>query len=208
MRVAAAMRVTVAGPDGDATHLQGRNSPGSIDVTRAAPPEFAGSRRLDQAVEPQVVVQPDTHDEPSILQSHDVLRLRLIFLGVEIGRHEADGLDEVAANGLGQATQIRRRGNDADTIASPRWRRLAKSKTTCDAERDQKLIQPHRYEPAKGRPRCLFAFTLLFDPDAFRYQTVNVLLGVGDGADPTVHRDTGEAIGIQTGDLSCRSRAV
>src|SRR5262249_36407765 len=37
--------------------------------------------------------------------------------------------------------------------------------------------------------------------DALREQAVHVLLGIRDGADPTIHRDAGKPIGIEAPDL-------
>ena len=111
MRIAAAMCVTVARSDGDAANLQRCDAERGIDIAGAAALDVACRLdALEQAVEPEIVIEPDAHDEARILQPHYVLRLGLILLGVEVGRHEAGRLDAVAADGLGQAAQIGRRG--------------------------------------------------------------------------------------------------
>jgi hypothetical protein len=102
MRVTAAMCVTIAGSNGNATNLQRCDSERSIHISRAAPFDVAFAGRFEQAVEPEIVIKPDTHNEPCILQPHDILRFRLIFLSVEIGRYQADRIDEVTAHCLGQ----------------------------------------------------------------------------------------------------------
>ena len=120
MRIATAMRVTITGSNGDATHLERCDSERSVDIAAAAPLDIARGGRLEQAVEPEVVIKPDAHNEPRILQPQHILRFWLIFLGAEIGRYQADRIDEVAAYRLGQAAQISRRGNDVNKVLRPR----------------------------------------------------------------------------------------
>src|SRR5262245_24120226 len=56
------------------------------------------------------------------------------------------------------------------------------------------------------RPRVRFAIARVLrspfrNEDALREQAVHVLLGVGDRADPAIHRDAGEPVSIKPRDL-------
>src|SRR3977135_23380 len=53
MRIAAAMRVTIAGSNGDAPHLERCDSERSVDIAGAASLDIARGGRLEQAVEPE-----------------------------------------------------------------------------------------------------------------------------------------------------------
>ena len=113
------MGVTIAGSKAHPAHFQRRYAERGIDITGAAALDLAGSGCLEQAVEPEVVIEPDTYNETRTLQPQHILRLRLILLGVEIGRHEANRFDQVAAHRLGQAAQIGGRGDDLNTVLCP-----------------------------------------------------------------------------------------
>ena len=119
MRIAAAMRMTVARADAHPAQFQHRDGERSIDIAGAAAADLAVGGLREQAIDPQVVVEPDAHQHARILQPQDILRLRLIFLGVHVRRDETDRRDPVAAHGLGQAAQVGRRGDDLDALAAP-----------------------------------------------------------------------------------------
>jgi hypothetical protein len=103
-----------------AAHLECCDSEGAVDIGYATPLDVGLCGCLQQAVEPNVVIEPDAHDEPCILQPKNVLRFRLIVLGIEIGRHQAERVDQIAAHRFGQTAQIGGRGNYLNPIATPR----------------------------------------------------------------------------------------
>ena len=69
-----------------------------------------------QSVEPQIEIKPDPHDDARVLQPHNVLGLCLIFLGIDVWRHEVRDLDALPADCFGKAAQIRRGGYDAQPL--------------------------------------------------------------------------------------------
>src|SRR4029077_12227600 len=56
---------------------------------------------------------------------------------------------------------------------------------------------------AKPRPfpRLQLALAGAGHPDALRHDAVDIFLRIGDGANPAIHRHTGETIGIETRQL-------
>ena len=68
---------------------------------------------VQQPVEPKIEIKPDPHDDARVLQPHNVLGFRLIFLGIDVGRHEARDLDALPADCFSKAAQVRRGGYDA-----------------------------------------------------------------------------------------------
>ena len=116
MRVSAAMSMAVAGTDAHPAKLQHSDRKRSIDVSRAAAADLRSASLHQQAIDPQIVVEPDAHEQLRLLESQHVLRLGLIVLGVHVRRDETDRRDPIAAHGLGQAAQIGRGGHDLDAI--------------------------------------------------------------------------------------------
>ncbi len=116
MRIAAAMGMAVAGADAHPAKLQHGNGERSIDIAGAAAADLGLAGLCKQAIDPQIVVEPDAHEQARILQAQDVLRLGLIVLGVHVRRNETHRRDPVAADGLGETAQIGRGGHDLDAI--------------------------------------------------------------------------------------------
>ena len=102
MRVAAAMGMAVAGADAHPAQFQHRDGERGIDIARPAAADVGLAGLREQAIEPQIVVEPDAHEHARILQAQDVLRLGLIVLGVHVRRNETDRRDPFAADGLGR----------------------------------------------------------------------------------------------------------
>ncbi len=88
MRVAAAMGMAVAGADAHAAQLQHGDGERGIDIAGAAAADLRSAGLRQQAVDPQIVVEPDAHEQARILEAQDVLRLGLIVLGVHVRRNE------------------------------------------------------------------------------------------------------------------------
>jgi len=70
----------------------------------------------EQPIHPQVVICADSQDQRRFVQAIEIARLRLVFLGVDIGWHDADDANLVAADYLGKTFEIVRRGDNADPL--------------------------------------------------------------------------------------------
>ena len=87
-----------------------------IDIAGAAAADLGLAGLRQQAIDPQIVVEPDAHEQARILEAQDVLRLGLIVLGVHVRRNETHRRDPLAADGLGEAAQVGRGGHDLDAL--------------------------------------------------------------------------------------------
>ena len=63
MRVSAAMGVAVAGADAHPAKLQHSNGKRSIDIAGAAAADLRSASLCQQAIDPQIVVEPDAHEQ-------------------------------------------------------------------------------------------------------------------------------------------------
>jgi hypothetical protein len=121
MRIAAAVRVTVRGPEARAAHIEHGDRERGVDV-RTFPTTDGARNALSEGglgqkpIEPRIEVEADPHHHARILQPRHVLRLGLILLGVEIGRNEAGHRDALTANCASKARQIGRRGDNVQTL--------------------------------------------------------------------------------------------
>ena len=139
-----------------------------------------------------------------MLEPQHVLRLGLIVLGIHVRRDETDRRNPIAAHGLGQAAQISRGRHHLDAI-------LRNSRRCQDTKRDyESQTQRHglgmdlgKERAAKPRPfpRLQLALAGAGHPDALRHDAMDIFLRIGDGANPAIHRHTGETIGIETRQL-------
>jgi hypothetical protein len=59
-----------------------------------------------QSVEPQIEIEPNPYDDARVPQSHNVLGLCLILLGIDVGRHQVRDLDALPADCFGKAAQV------------------------------------------------------------------------------------------------------
>ena len=89
---------------------------GSIDVDRAAAADLGPGGLCQQAVGPQVVVEPDAHEHACIPEAQNVLRLRLVLLGIHCRGSEARRRDALAADGLDETAQVGGGGHDVDAV--------------------------------------------------------------------------------------------
>jgi len=108
--------VAVARPDTHAGEFQHRNAGRGIHIGRSPPADLRSHKPCQQAIEPQIVIEPDAHEEARSLQAQKVLRLGLIVFRVHIAGNEAGGGNAVPAHRLGQTAQIGGRGDDGDRI--------------------------------------------------------------------------------------------
>ena len=69
MRIAAAMGMTVAGADAHAAKLQHGNGERGIDIAGAAAADLGLAGLRKQAIDPQIVVEPDAHQHARVLQA-------------------------------------------------------------------------------------------------------------------------------------------
>ena len=67
MRVAAAMSMAVAGADAHPAKLQHGNGERGIDIGRAAAADLGPAGLRQQAIDPQIVVEPDAHEQARML---------------------------------------------------------------------------------------------------------------------------------------------
>ena len=109
MGIATAMGVTVTGTDTHPAQFQHGYCKRSVDIGRPAAADLWPPDLRQQAINPEVIVETDANEQPRLLETQRVLRLWLVFLGVQARRNEADGGDAIPADGLGEAAQIGRR---------------------------------------------------------------------------------------------------
>src|SRR5262245_24448370 len=115
VRIAAAVGVPVARPDGEAAHFEGGNPERRVDVAGRAAADVAAGLG-EQPVEPEIEVEPDPHHGLGALHARQVLRLGLVLLGIEAWRNKTRDGHSVAADCFGEASQIARRGNDGEAL--------------------------------------------------------------------------------------------
>ena len=116
MRVAAAMRVAVARPDAHPAQLEHRDAARCIDVERAAAGDLRAAGLRQQAVGPEVVIEPDPHEQARGFEAQHVLRLRLVSFDVDRRRREVHRRDAVAADRFDEALEVARRRDDRDAL--------------------------------------------------------------------------------------------
>jgi hypothetical protein len=97
VRIAAAVRVAVAGPDAPGTDIEQCDIGRRIDMASAAPLQFAVAGLLEQPVQPQVVVNAHAQHHPGTLEQRQVLWAGLETLGVLPGRDEVGRVNRESA---------------------------------------------------------------------------------------------------------------
>ena len=154
MRVAAAMRMPVTGTNAHPAQLQHGYRKRRIDIGRAAATDLRPADLRQQAIDPQVIIETDAHEQLRLLQTQSVLRLWLIFLGVQARWHEADGHDAISADRLGEAAQIGRRRHNLHTLLNTALRECRRR----DGKQrdDESGTQHHDRGRRKGRLRRPF----------------------------------------------------
>jgi hypothetical protein len=90
-----------------------------------------------------------------------------------------DRLDQVAAHGDGERLQLGRRRDELQ----------ARESAAAKQHAAREMARPR----ARRRPEVTDSFA----PERFRHHAVDVLLRAGHVAQPAVHRDAGEAVGVE-----------
>src|SRR5262249_23639570 len=108
-RITAAVRMTVTRADAHSAQLQHGYRKRGIDIGRAAAADLRPTDLRQQAVNPQVIVETDAHEQARLLEAQRILRLWLIVLGVQPRRNTAACRDPLPADRLGEAAQVGRR---------------------------------------------------------------------------------------------------
>src|SRR5262249_40680346 len=80
------------------------------------------ARLHQQPVEPEIEVEADPHYRLRLLDAREVLRARLILLGIEARRDQARHRDAVAADRLGEALEIAGGCDDGEALLGLRRR--------------------------------------------------------------------------------------
>ena len=195
MRIAAAMSMAVPGPTLIAAQLQHGDGERRIDIAGAAAAQCRAAGLRQQAIDPQIVVEPDAHEQARMLQTQDVLRLGLIVLGVHARRNETTATTRSPPTA---SVRLRR-----SVVVVTTWMRSCAHAgrgraRTRQVRAERKTMDLQKEGPRSGPPCSL---PCRRDPDALRHQAMDILLGIGDRADPAIHRHAGEPIGIETRDL-------
>ncbi len=118
VRIAAAMGVAVSGTDAHSAQLKYSYCKRRIDIGGPAAADLRPPHLCQQAINPEVIVETDAHEQPRLLETQRVLRLWLVFLGVQARWHEANGRDAIPTDSLGEAAQIGRRRHHLQAFLS------------------------------------------------------------------------------------------
>jgi hypothetical protein len=93
------------------------------DVERTAAGNFRTVGLRQKAVGPEVIIEPDSHEQVRRFEAQHVLWLRLIGLDVDRRRRQVDRGDAVAADRFDEAAQVTRRRDNRDTLLCCAWQR-------------------------------------------------------------------------------------
>src|SRR5262249_44706435 len=140
MRITAAVGMPVTGADAHSAQLQHGYRKRRIDIGRTASADLRPPDLRQQAIDPQVIVETDTHQQLRLLETQRILRLWLIVLGVEARRNKADGHDTIPADSLGEAAQVSRRRHYLYAVLRTL---LRECRQRCGKERDNESGTQH-----------------------------------------------------------------